>query len=257
MPCEEKKIKPTYLRMILGLADITIIVVVYAYSTVQATKQYLLPGEFSINIPATSAHKSNETTNDDTQQTVINYMSKWQPVVYSCQYRCDRLFKPYNNSRTFSKQQRNQGEANRSHCQCFNCNSTNDSVGTTQNPNAVILQHINTIYQEKTSPTVNDITTSRPVTHDGDKKEIIVLTSKRSGSSFIGRILHEHHDICYLFEPLQIVIYDNNILLNNDKFNSFVQKLFTCAFTDALYEAEVLPGHELYLQVVLHIAAVH
>ena len=42
-------------------------------------------------------------------------------------------------------------------------------------------------------------------------------------------------------------MHNNNILDNNDKFKGFVQKLFSCACTDALYDAEVLPSHDPYL----------
>ena len=201
------KIKPTYLRVILGLAVITIISIVYANSAVQSPTQYFQLGDFSINITATSVHKSKETTKDDTLQTAINYMSKWRPVV--------------------------------SH----NIGATLFSSNTT----AVLSQNNHEIKLKRTSQIVNALTTTRPMTHDGGKKKIIILTTMRSGSSFIGRILHEHPDICYLFEPIQIIAHHNNSLPNNDKLNSFVQKLFSCAFTDALYDGEVLPAHDPYL----------
>ena len=75
------KIKRTYLRVILGLAVITVTSIVYTNSAVLSTMQNLQNGDFSINITGTSAHKSNETTKNDTQHAVINYMLKWQPVV--------------------------------------------------------------------------------------------------------------------------------------------------------------------------------
>ena len=188
--------------MILGLAVVTIIIVVYASST----EQYIHQGEFSINLPATSVQNSNETTKNESKQTVINYMSKWPPVV--------------------------------SH-----------HVGATDNTTVILSQNNNEMKLKLTSHIVNALTTTRPTTHDGGKKKIIVLTTMRSGSSFIGRILHEHPDICYLFEPLQIIMQPNGVLYNynNGNLNSFVQKLFRCAFTDALYDAEVLIGHDHYL----------
>ena len=197
-----KKIRRTYLRVILGLAVLTTtIIVVYTNSAVQSTMQYLKHDDVSIK---TSVHKSNETTKDDTQQTVINYSSKWQPVV------------------------------------SYNIGA---NLFSNDNTTAVPSQNNNEIKLNRNSQTVN----ARPKTHNGDKKKIIVLTTMRSGSSFIGRIFHEHPDICYLFEPLQLVLDNNNILDNNDRLNSFVQKLFSCAFTDALYDAEVLPSHDPYL----------
>ena len=158
-------------------------------------------GDVSINIVV---HKSNETTKDDTQQTAINYTSKWQPVVSY---------------------------------------SIGANLFSNNNTTAVPSQNNYEIKLNRKS----QIVSARPKTHDGDKKKIIVLTTKRSGSSFIGQILHEHPDIFYLFEPLQIVMHRNNILDNNDRLNSFVQKLFSCAFTDAVYDAEVLSSHTPYL----------
>ena len=114
---------------------------------------------------------------------------------------------------------------------------------SSDNTNAVPSQHNNEIKLKRN----NQIVSARSMTHDRGKKKIIVFTTMRSGSSFIGRILHEHPDICYLFEPLQIIMHRNDILDNNDKLNSFVRKLFSCAFTDALYDADVLPGHDRYL----------
>ena len=193
-----------YLRVILGLAVITVTIVVSTNSAVQSPMQNWKHGAFSISIIATSGNKSNETTNDVTHQTVINYMSKWLPVA--------------------------------SH-------SIGSNLFSSYNTTAVLSQNNNEIKLKRTSQTVN----ARPMTHDGGKKKIIVLTTMRSGSSFIGRILHEHPDICYLFEPIQIVMNNNDILDNNDKLNRFVQKLFSCAFTDALHDANVLPGHDHYL----------
>jgi len=198
------KLKPTYLRMILGLAVLSITIVVYTNSALQSTMHYFKYGDISVNIAATSFHKSHDTTKDDTQQTVINYVSKWQPVVL---------------------------------------HNISANLFSNDNTTAVPSQNNNEIKLKRKSQTVN----ARPMTHNGDKKKIIVLTTKRSGSSFIGRILFEHPDIYYFFEPLQIVMHNNNILDNNDKLNSFVQKLFSCAFTDALYDAEVLPSHHRYL----------
>ena len=194
------KIKRTYLRVILGLAVTAITSVVYDNSAVQSPMQYFQHDDFSINKPATSVHKSNESTKDDAKQTVINYMSKCQHVV--------------------------------SH----NIGAT---LLSSDNTTAVPSQNNNEIKLKQTSQTVK----TRPMTHDGGKKKIIVLTTMRSGSSFIGRILYEHPDIFYLFEPLQIITYHNNILHNTGKLNRFIQKLFSCAFTDTLYDAEALSSH--------------
>ena len=148
------------------------------------------------------------TTKDDPRQTIINYMSKWQPVVL------------------------------------HNIGAT---LVSSHNTTEVASQNNNEMKLKLTSHIVNALTTTRPTTHDGGKKKIIVLTTMRSGSSFIGRILHEHPDICYLFEPIQIIKHHNNIPHNNDRLNSFFQKLFSCAFTDALRDANVLPSHNPYL----------
>ena len=189
----------------------TIIFVVYVNSAVLSTNRYLRLRELFINMPSPfSVHKSNEVTKDDTQQTVIKYMSKWPPVV--------------------------------SH----NIGAT---VYSSDNTTALPPQNNNEIKVTRTSQIVSVLTKTRPMTHDGGKKKIIVLTTMRSGSSFIGRILHEHPDIFYLFEPLQIINLRNNSLDNNDNLNSFVQKLFSCAFTDALHDIGVLPGHDRYLSV--------
>jgi len=163
--------EPRRLRVILGLAVITIIIVVYA------------------------------------QQMVINNMSKRQPGV-----------------------------------------SHHIGAIVVSGTMAVPSQNKNQIKLKRTSHSLNALTTTRPMTQDGGKKTIIVLTTMRSGSSFIGRIFYEHPDICYLFEPLQIVnkkvIINNNILDTNDKLNNFFQNLFSCAFTDALRDANVLPAHD-------------
>ena len=191
--------------MILGLAVIIIIIVVYASST----EQYIHQGEFYINLPDTSVHNSNETAKDVTQQTVINNMSKWQPV---------------------------------------GSHNIGVTVFSGDNKTAVPSQKNIEIKLKLTSHSVNALPTTRPTTNGGGKKKIIVLTTMRSGSSFIGRILHEHPDICYLFEPLQIVnnkaTINSNILDTNDKLNSFFQNLFSCAFTDALRDAKALPAHD-------------
>ena len=163
-----------------------IISVVYVNSAVLSTNRYLRLRELSINIPSTfSVHRSNEVTKDDTQQKVIKYMSKWPPVV--------------------------------SH----NIGAT---VYSSDNTTALPPQNNNEIKVKRTSQIVSVLTQTRPMTHDGGKKKIIVLTTMRSGSSFIGRILHEHPEIVYLFQPLLIIKHRNNSLDNNDKLNSFCCK---------------------------------
>ena len=185
----------------------TIMFVVYVNSAVLSHSRYLQRGELSISIPSTSIHKPNETTKDESKQTVINYMSKWPPVVSG---------------------------------------HIGATVYSRDNTTTVPSQNNNVIKVKPASQIVSVLTKTRPMIHVGGKKKIIVLTTMRSGSSFIGRILHEHPDIFYLFEPLQIIKRRNQILDNNDMLNSFLQKLFSCSFTYALHDGNVLPAHKPY-----------
>ena len=85
--------------------------------------------------------------------------------------------------------------------------------------------------------TAKPITTASPATHKRGKQNILLLTEYRSGSSFVGRILNEHPDIAYLFEPLQLIARrpTQGKYTNASRIDGFMRKLFNCSFTDALH----------------------
>ena len=83
--------------------------------------------------------------------------------------------------------------------------------------------------------TAKHTTTARPETLKRGKQDILLLTEYRSGSSFVGRILNEHPDIAYLFEPLQLIARKSTKGkdTNASRIDGFMRKLFNCSFTDA------------------------
>ena len=66
-------------------------------------------------------------------------------------------------------------------------------------------------------------------------KKVMVLTTWRSGSSFVGQLLKKHPYLTYITEPLQLLIYKSNIRnISAATLNSYIEKLSSCAFTDAI-----------------------
>ena len=107
-----------------------------------------------------------------------------------------------------------------------------------------------TLIAKHTRRTDVNITTTRPNVQGGSKKPILVLTTRRSGSSFIGQLLNEHPDVAYLFEPLQVIKTNDSLAdISLSSINSYIKKLFSCAFTDALRDVEELPVYERMLSI--------
>ena len=81
---------------------------------------------------------------------------------------------------------------------------------------------------------------------EGDcKKRIMLLTVRRSGSSFVGSLFKAHPDITYLFEPLRSTTSDGLTgNLSAATLGGYIQKLFSCNFTDALREVKRISVHE-------------
>ena len=74
------------------------------------------------------------------------------------------------------------------------------------------------------------------------KKRIIILTTRRSGSSFVGQLFNEHPDMAYLFEPMQLIKFRVTLLeLRVDVIRSYMKKIFGCAYSDALHDVKELP----------------
>ena len=71
-----------------------------------------------------------------------------------------------------------------------------------------------------------------------DKQPILLLTTHRSGSSFVGRILFEHPNITYLFEPQQLIQTEPTVERTTEPsaIISYFKKLFNCSFEDALHD---------------------
>ena len=71
-----------------------------------------------------------------------------------------------------------------------------------------------------------------------DKQPILLLTTHRSGSSFVGRILFEHPNITYLFEPKQLIQTEPTVERTTEPaaIISYFKKLFNCSFADALHD---------------------
>ena len=73
-----------------------------------------------------------------------------------------------------------------------------------------------------------------PTLQNGCKK-IMVLTTWQSGSSFVGQLLKKHPDVTYITEPLRLLRSNGDTYnLSAATVNSYIEKLFNCAFTDAL-----------------------
>ena len=86
-----------------------------------------------------------------------------------------------------------------------------------------------------------NVSTTRPKVQ-GSGKKIIVLTAYRSGSTFIGQLLNEHPDIAYLYEPLRLMSkpLNTSARISVASIDSYMKKLFSCAFTDALHDIQKL-----------------
>ena len=84
-----------------------------------------------------------------------------------------------------------------------------------------------------------NISTTRPKVQ-GSGNKILVLTKHRSGSTFIGQLLNEHPGIAYLFEPLRLMSNSLNTSarISVASIDSYMKKLFSCAFTDALHDVQ-------------------
>ena len=77
------------------------------------------------------------------------------------------------------------------------------------------------------------------------KKRIMLLTARRSGSSFVGQLLKEHPDITYLFEPLRPATSTGvTRKLRAATLNSYIKKMFNCEFYDALRDMKQLFVHQ-------------
>ena len=73
-----------------------------------------------------------------------------------------------------------------------------------------------------------------PTLQNGCKK-IMVLTTWQSGSLFVGQLLKKHPDVTYITEPLRLLRSNGDTYnLSAATVNSYIEKLFNCAFTDAL-----------------------
>ena len=84
-----------------------------------------------------------------------------------------------------------------------------------------------------------------PCVEGGCKKRIMLLTARRSGSSFVGSLFKEHPGITYLFEPLRSTTADGvTRTLSAATLSGYIQKLFSCNFTDALRDMKRLPDHQ-------------
>ncbi|KAI0216847.1 Carbohydrate sulfotransferase 1 [Lamellibrachia satsuma] len=87
----------------------------------------------------------------------------------------------------------------------------------------------------------SNVSTTRPKVQ-GSGNKILVLTKYRSGSTFIGQLLNEHPDIACLFEPLRLMSNSLNTYarISVASIDSYMKKLFSCAFTDALHDVQKL-----------------
>ena len=97
--------------------------------------------------------------------------------------------------------------------------------------------------------TVGNTTQTPPPEHSvSDKKRIIILTTRRSGSSFVGQLFNEHPDMAYLFEPMQLIKFNGTLAdLSVDVIRSYMKKIFGCAYSDALHDAKELPMRASFL----------
>ena len=78
-----------------------------------------------------------------------------------------------------------------------------------------------------------------------DKKKILLLTTRRSGSSFVGQLLNEHPDITYLFEPLQLIASNqSSAYVGTRLVNNHLKKMFSCAFTSVLRNDDQQPARK-------------
>lgn len=96
--------------------------------------------------------------------------------------------------------------------------------------------------------TVGNITMTKPPELGVGKMRIVVLTTRRSGSSFVGQLLNEHPDIAYLFEPMQLIkSNDTWAEISIDVIKNYMKKMFSCAFSDALHDVKEVPVRESFL----------
>ncbi|PIK33198.1 putative carbohydrate sulfotransferase 1-like [Apostichopus japonicus] len=91
-------------------------------------------------------------------------------------------------------------------------------------------------------PSVDEATASES-SHLRRKKVIFLVSSKRSGSSFVGEYFNRHSDIFYVFEPLQMLtFYVLEGKLNNSAFDDvamdIIQGLVDCQFNHGYNSAK-------------------
>ena len=80
-----------------------------------------------------------------------------------------------------------------------------------------------------------------PTLQNGCKK-IMVLTTLQSGSLFVGQVLKKNPDVTYITEPLQLLRSNGDTYTPSAAtVNSYIEKLFSCAFTDALSDTNQPP----------------
>ncbi|KAK2189778.1 hypothetical protein NP493_97g01001 [Ridgeia piscesae] len=96
--------------------------------------------------------------------------------------------------------------------------------------------------------TVDNTTQTPPSERGVSDKRIIILTTRRSGSSFVGQLFNEHPDIAYLFEPMQLIKFGGTLAdLSVDVIRSYMKKIFSCAYSDALHDVKELPMRASFL----------
>ena len=78
---------------------------------------------------------------------------------------------------------------------------------------------------------------------NSERKNVLIVSQPRSGSSFLGQIFNQHRNVFYLFEPLRAVTMETNedlyLNLPSENYNVLAEKLLSeileCRFRSSVY----------------------
>ena len=88
-------------------------------------------------------------------------------------------------------------------------------------------------------------------TSNSQRRNVIIVSQPRSGSSFLGQIFNQHPNVFYLFEPLRAVtkITNEDLYLNtpsenyNELATTFLSEILECRFLSSVYLEHLASFH--------------